>query len=163
MLVAKFSKKVTSKRLDSTHIIFQNGFCWPACRSSSLLANVLGRHRTRKCFGMSCPCFTGTCPWILLLNFCWLVYPSGKLPNTLFLKIFFPRTSLTLLRNQLCRDCVVCPDSRNLYLAQGNSVQREFQDAGLARPGACTLPLCPGGSVLLDASAEHLGSITGHF
>lgn len=32
--------------------------------------------------------FTGKRPWIHVFNFCWLVYPSGELPSSVFLCIF---------------------------------------------------------------------------
>lgn len=33
--------------------------------------------------------FPGKRPWIAVFDFSWLVYPSGELPNTVFLHIFF--------------------------------------------------------------------------
>lgn len=57
-----------------------------------------------------------------MFHFCWLVYPSGELPNTVFLHIFSCEPHEHPFQSApWC--CVMCPNSRNSLWAPSNSAK----------------------------------------
>lgn len=65
---------------------------------------------------------SGKRPWIHGFNFFWLVYPSGDLPNTVFLRIFsWEPHEHPFQSASWC--CVMCLNSRNSLWALGNSAK----------------------------------------
>lgn len=107
--------------------------------------------------------FPGKRPWIAVFDFSWLVYPSGELPNTVFLHIFFcephghpvPISSLVLCHvsefqrlssgsRQFCKDSSVPGCLASLEASTTCCSASRAQSLGCVR-------------------SEHLGTITGHF
>lgn len=105
-------------------------------------------------------------PWWVpctpLFNSCWPDYHSRRLPNALFLKIFFHELCWHPLQSMMLSLCRV---SKFQKLSFGS---RKCCAKMVLKPGACTagapeLWLPPRGLALLAPSIEHLGSIEGHF
>lgn len=101
--------------------------------------------------------FTGKRPWTAVFDFSWLVYPSGELPNTVFLHIFSCEPHEHPFQSApWCR--VTCLNSRNSLQAPGSSAKTVLSGAAWPHPLPAQLAAQPQGLRLwaaFRASGHH--------